>query len=97
MNKHGRKDIRVCGKRTICEVHRQLYDLLVIGLSGKDEKLLENATELLSEVFDMGIEMTKKLVEYKLSLPKWDKVKDRKEVSRLRALRDSLVNKKLVG
>lgn len=92
-----RKGNRFAGKRTICEVHRQLYDLLVIELS-KDEKheqLLINVDKLLSEAFGMGISLCKSLLDYKLALPKWKRIENRKELVRLRDLRNKIVRSKL--
>jgi hypothetical protein len=45
-------------KRTICEVHREMYDILIeIENTGE-------AIKLLQEAFDMAKRMNEKLIEY---------------------------------
>jgi hypothetical protein len=77
-----RKGRHIWPLRTICEVHRELYDLLALE---KYDQILP----LLEEAYELGIKMTKKLVEYKLSLPEW-KDNNNKEAQRLRKLRIEL-------
>lgn len=77
-----RKGSHVWPQRTICEVHRQLYDCLVLGR-------MDLMLPLLEEAYILGIKMTKKLTEYKLGLPEW-KDNDSSEVVRLRQLRVQL-------
>ncbi len=86
MNK-STKTTRTCAKRTICEVHRQMYDLLI--LDPADPKIIE----LLSEAFELGVVLVKKLVEYKCSLPHWEKNLDEIEIRRIRKLRIDLEKK----
>lgn len=76
-------------QRTICEVHRQMYDRLCLGVAKKDWALIEAMLPLLEEVYVMGIKMTRKLTEYKLDLPEWQ-TNDDPEVARLRKLRVEL-------
>jgi hypothetical protein len=59
-----------------------MYDCFVLGR-------MDLMLPLLEEAYDMGIKMTKKLVEYKLGLPEWQK-NDDPEVKRLRQLRIEL-------
>ncbi len=87
----GNKSWRVNSKRSICEVHRQIYDKLVVGFSDKPEEL-EEIVVLLEEAFSLGVKLVDKLVEYKCSLPQWEKNEDRAEVERLRRLREELRN-----
>ena len=47
--------------RTICEVHREIYDEIFLAFYEKDCKLLERLTVLLNESFDMGCRMDRKL------------------------------------
>ena len=47
--------------RTICEVHREIYDEIFLALYEKDCKLLERLTVLLNESFGMGVRMDRKL------------------------------------
>lgn len=53
--------------RSICESVRDLYDVSVIGLHEKDPELLSQMTDLLEEIFIMGIKMSKKLMENKIN------------------------------
>jgi hypothetical protein len=84
--KDSTKGTRVSKKLTICEIHRQLYDLLVVELQDKPE-LLNKVKKLLDNACEIGIKMTKKLIEYKCSLPNWEKNCNIEEVKRLRKLR----------
>jgi len=79
-NKKGK---RIWINDTICEIHKRIYDLLVIGEYDKILPLLEKA-------YEYGIKMTKKLVEYKCSLPNWEENISREEVRRIRRLRIAL-------
>ena len=50
-------------RRTICEVHREIYDILeVIDINSKTK---EKMVDLLEEVFIMGKKMSSKLHQYK--------------------------------
>lgn len=49
--------------RTICEVHREIYDEIFLALYEKDCKLLERLTVLLNESWGMGVRMDRKLSE----------------------------------
>ena len=55
--------------RTICEVHREIYDECWLALHGRDDKELENITRLLNEAFEMGVRMDAALVKYHLEQP----------------------------
>ena len=70
--------------RTICELHRELYDLCVVGLHDKDPELLKHMVKVLEDAFIMGVKMNKKLCKYKLGTSsKWNEKEYRnKEVSR---------------
>ena len=54
----GRMTNRV---RTICEVHREIYDEIFLALYEANPLLLERLTVLLNESFDMGVRMDRKL------------------------------------
>lgn len=84
-----RKGRHVWNEQTICELHRMIYDILV---ANGDVELLHKTTPLLEKAYQCGIKMTKKLVEYKLSLPEWDAHENIEEVKRLRQLRIELEN-----
>jgi len=47
-------------KRTICEVHREIYDIL-----SEDEDKNKQAIDLLQEAFTMAKKMNQKLRQYK--------------------------------
>ena len=68
-------------ERTICEVHRELYDRWFL-------KQYDQMLPLMEEAYTMGIKLVKKLVEYKLSLPEWQK--NTEETRQLRELRNEL-------
>lgn len=51
---------------TICEAHRGIYDLLVLNLQDKPE-VLRRVLPLLEQAFSYGVNMTHKLIEYKLT------------------------------
>jgi len=57
----------VSNKRTICEVHREIYDIL---LDLPDGEKKEQAIDLIEEAFKMAKSMNRKLFEYKSD---WDK------------------------
>ena len=62
-----RKGMAACFKRTICEVHREIYDILVIELAATRPEVIERIVPLLEEAFLMGVKLNKKLVENKLA------------------------------
>ena len=47
--------------RSICEVHREIYDEIFLALYETDLLLLERLTVLLNESFGMGVRMDRKL------------------------------------
>jgi len=65
------KGMHIATVRTICEVHREIYDLLVLGM-------YEDIVPKLEEAFMMGISLTRKLMEYKLEDFEWAENNDRK-------------------
>jgi hypothetical protein len=56
-------------KMSICEVHQQIYDILVLNLQDRPE-LLKKLIPLLETVFSQGISIVHKLIEYKLTSTK---------------------------
>jgi hypothetical protein len=84
--------------RTICELHRELYDLCVMGLHDKDPELMKQMIKVLEDAFIMGVKMNKKLCKYKLGTSsKWDKKEYRNEdVSRDEIIERRKKRKKLV-
>lgn len=87
----SKKGIAFYEKRTICDMHRDLYDYIVVGLKDDPEKR-DGAISILEEAYDVGIKMTLKLVENKLSLPQWKDNIITPEKVRLRILRTKLTN-----
>ena len=87
------KGKHVWQSETICELHRQIYDLLFIGLYSKDKALYDAIIVPLEKVYICGIKMTKKMLENKLSLPDWEKHETPDEIKRLRELRIHLTEK----
>ena len=64
----------VHSNRTICELHRELFDISVMCLYEKDIDLLKEIINLLEKSFVEGVKMNRRLVRYKLgSSSKWDK------------------------
>ena len=67
------KGSKMHSNRTICELHRELYDLCVVGLCEKDPELMMKMIKVLEDSFIMGVKMNKKLCKYKLgSSSKWE-------------------------
>jgi len=58
------KDKRVSHLRTICEVHREIHDIL-IETPNLDDKLVNQIIDLLEEAYRMGKKMNYKLRQYK--------------------------------
>jgi len=70
------KDKIVSPERTICEVHREIYDLL---LDGKiNQNLANELIDLLEIAYRMGKEMDGKLRQYKYNYDDnwWKKTRD---------------------
>ena len=79
------KGKRVHNRRTICEVHRHIYDLLMIRYN--DDEI----ADLLDEAFVIGIKMNNKLVEYKYIYERECCRQDTKKLEELRKLRIELI------
>ena len=58
------KGRQVCTRLTICEIHRRIYDQVVIALSGHE--LLVQITKDLETAFTMGVKMNQKLVDHRI-------------------------------
>jgi hypothetical protein len=52
--------------RTICELHREIYDILVLELHEENPKLLKKVVPILEDCYIIGVKMNRKLCEYKL-------------------------------
>lgn len=81
----------IWGKETICELHRELYDLLVVGLYQTNLPLLGKIIPILERAYTCGIKMNRKMVENKCQIQGWEKYVDKQEVIRLRKARRHLV------
>lgn len=74
-------------KRTICEVHRHLYDLIKTRYN--DDEICD----ILDEAFVLGIKMNNRLVEQKIIFEKeCGQNTNSEEIERLRGLRIELTN-----
>lgn len=89
------KGAKISKECTICETHRQIYDLLVTELHGSNPGLLTRVVPLIETAYIMGMKIGGKLVSRKLE--ELDKIpaklisKDqRKEIERLRQKRIDL-------
>jgi len=80
-------------QRTICEVHRQLYDLCVVELS---EEQQGQFVPLLEEAYLMGIKLVRGLIDRKLGLPDWAQ-NNVEQARRLRQARIEMENTLEVG
>ena len=82
--------------RTICEVHRQIYDLLVIH-SYQDSPAYTQIKDLLEEAFCMSIKLVATLCEYKADAAmighaeEWESQKQYDEANQLRQERQRLL------
>jgi len=83
-----RKLDRACSKRTICEVHRQLYDQVIVHV--KDPELQKVLKALIEEAFGMGVALVDKLVTYNIEMIPWETEEDKECVNALRKLRIEL-------
>ena len=83
------KGNRVDGMRTICEVHRQMADQLVVRFHDRPDDL-DEIIPLLNEAYRMGINLCKTLIDRKLNLPEWE-FNNVKEANQLRQLRKAMV------
>ena len=86
------KGTYVYGKRTICEIHRDIYDLLVLELHETHTELLNKVISLLEEAFIAGMKMNAKLIEYKCGNDDWaDPNMKLEDVRKIRARRVALM------
>lgn len=79
------KRLHIYPKETICEVHKQIYDLLVLNCQG-DPEFLKEVLGKLEVVYLMGMKLCKKLIDYKCALPEW-KDNDDEYIQNLRRIR----------
>jgi len=86
------KGKNVWEKQTICELHREIYDLLVLGLYKDNLPLLKKVVPILERAYVMGIKMNRKMIESKCQIVGWEKHYKPNEVKHLRELRKHLVS-----
>lgn len=82
----------VLEQETICELHRQVYDLLITEFHDRPESL-KKITPLMERAFLSGIKLVKKLIDNKIDV--WKDKRDftpeqAEEIKRLRNLRIEL-------
>ena len=78
------KGQRIQKKRTVCEVHKEIYDLAVVNLQDKPDILKEIISKC-EEAYLMGIKMNKKMVERGCATMVWkDNPEKLKEMRMLR-------------
>ncbi|MCJ7829459.1 MAG: hypothetical protein MUP81_06935 [Dehalococcoidia bacterium] len=61
------KGKHVYHKVTICEKHREIYDILITELATTRPDVIEKIVPYLEQAFIMGVKLNKKLVEVRLS------------------------------
>lgn len=83
------KGRRITLRRTICEVHRQLYDHCIVDLQDRPE-IRDAMALLIEEAYVLGIKMDNKLHEYKFNIESHTPVNNIEAVSVLRARRIEL-------
>jgi len=86
-----RKGTQVYEGRTVCEVHREMYDLLVIELAETRPDVIEKIVPLLEQAFIMGVKMNKALAEHKLSQDYTEKPTDMEKSRAMRKERIRLI------
>ena len=77
-----RKIDRACSKRTICEVHRQLYDLIIVKVDDPDVRA--QMKMLIEEAFVMGIKLCQRLIDRKAKMLEWERCDNAAEINALR-------------
>ena len=77
--------------RTICEVHREMYDLLVIELATTRPDVIRKIVPLLEQSFIMGVKMNKALAQHKLSQDYTEKPTDMEKSRAIRKERIRLI------
>ena len=83
---------RACSKRTICEVHRQMYDIIITKVENKDVQADLKALTL--EAFEMGIKLVQRLIDRKIKMIEWNQCEDKETLNELRQERIRLEKEK---
>jgi hypothetical protein len=101
---YPRKSTRTAIERSICEVHRELYDWLYLRFHSAefmaahdDQEVWDKSKLLLEESFAMGISLVQKLLDYNIQVPQYKRTpnKRRWRIRRLRAIRNALEDAQL--
>jgi hypothetical protein len=85
------KGQNVWGRETICELHREIYDLLVVGLYKSNPELLKLIVPILERAYTCGIKMNGKMVQHRCQIEGWEDHLDKAEVIRIRQVRKHLI------
>ena len=85
------KGRQVSDVETICELHRQLYDGLMLG------KPADELGVILEKAYLVGIKLVLYLVQHKLDEPEYKSHPDKPEAIRLRMLRTQLAEQMQCG
>lgn len=85
------KGQNIWSKETICELHREIYDVLVVGLHKTNPKLLRAIIPILERAYVCGIKMNRKMVEKKCEMKGWEEHLNKEQVIQIRRLRKHLV------
>jgi len=67
----GPKNNYTYAKRTICEVHREIYDIIILEISQHNKPLALKLIRLLEEAYNMGLKMNAKLIQHKDGNDDW--------------------------
>ena len=79
------KDKRVSPFRTICEVHREIYDIVMDNIYDKVSKnndIAEQIVDLLEEAYGMAKKMNSKLRQYKYNYDDGWWKKEREQITK---------------
>lgn len=87
------KGTRTADRRTICEVHRQLYDNCIVSLRG--HPCQDTFSRLIEEAYVMGMKMDRKLKEYKFNMAEDCPLNPVEEVEKIRRERIRLTKESL--
>jgi hypothetical protein len=87
------KGTLVANKRTICEAHRKMYDVIVLELLESNPDLAERLIDLLEEAFSLGTKMGKKIRECGYNIWENSEDNDKEIATELRSKRVKLLLK----
>lgn len=76
------KGTAISPKMTICEVHRQIWDKVVLALAD-NPNAIKDIKPLMNQAMVLGMRLVQILIEHKLDLPDWER-NNPEEASKLR-------------